>query len=77
MCDDGVTLLSFSAAEYGHCVDAYTLKNMLDLWKALVETIQRQEATLPSGRFLLPPLIAYWNWTKGGIDVFSQHLKNV
>jgi hypothetical protein len=32
---------------------------------------------LPSVKFLLPSLIAVWNRIKGGIGVFSRHLKNV
>jgi hypothetical protein len=32
---------------------------------------------LPNGRYILPTLAAFWNRIKGGIDVFSRHLKNV
>jgi hypothetical protein len=32
---------------------------------------------LPHGRYILPTLAAFWNRIKGGIDVFSRHLKNV
>jgi len=32
---------------------------------------------MPSGTHLLPTVIALWNRLKGGIDVFSRHLKNL
>ncbi|OWZ00723.1 hypothetical protein PHMEG_00028028 [Phytophthora megakarya] len=67
----------FSIDELGHCVDASTLSQNLALWRALVRIIEQRGHPLPAAKHILPSLVSLWNRIKGGIDIFSRHLKNV
>jgi hypothetical protein len=67
----------FTAEEYKHCVDDFTLKSTLAIWQALNGLIQERQLPNSDDLFLFPTVIAYWNRIQGGIDVFSRHLKNV
>ena len=75
--DNSIPVPTFKAEEYKHCIDDFTLKSTLALWRALKKLIEDRQLPIPEDGFLLPSLIAYWNRIKGGIDVFSRHLKNV
>ncbi|OWY90276.1 hypothetical protein PHMEG_00041674 [Phytophthora megakarya] len=67
----------FSIDVLGHCVDASTLSQNLALWRALVRIIEQRGRPLPAAKHILPSLVSFWNRIKGGIDIFSRHLKNV
>jgi hypothetical protein len=63
--------------QYLHAVNKHGVETSLQLWRAMNKIIAQRRRPLPPGRFLLPSLIAIWNRIKGGIDVFSRHLKNI
>ncbi|OWZ06176.1 hypothetical protein PHMEG_00021604, partial [Phytophthora megakarya] len=67
----------FSIDELGHCEAASTLSQNLALWRALVRIIEQRGRPLPAAKHILPSLVSLWNRIKGGIDIFSRHLKNV
>ena len=64
-------------ANYMFAVDKHGLDTTFQLWCELSRRIKERGRPLPHGRFILPTLVAFWNRIKGGIDVFSRHLKNV
>lgn len=75
--NDTIAVPSFSGRELGYCVDFETLSQNLDLWRALVKIVDVRGRPLSPAKYIIPSLVAFWNRVKGGIDVFSRHLKNV
>jgi hypothetical protein len=45
-------------------------------WFLFSQMVAERGRPLPHGRYILSTLAAFWNRIKGGIDVFSRHLKN-
>ena len=62
---------------YMFAIDKHGLDTSYELWWELSHQILARGCPLPHGRFILPTLVAFWNRIKGGIDVFSRHLKSV
>ncbi|ETL39697.1 hypothetical protein L916_09000, partial [Phytophthora nicotianae] len=75
--DPAVAVPELNLTRVKHCPDRATLLQSLGLWRALVKLIHDRGDPLPPAKRILPSLIALWNRTKGGIDVYSRYLKNV
>jgi hypothetical protein len=59
-------------------VDAHSLRLQLQLWKSTHALIKQYgDNPLPACHYIVPTGIAYWNTTKGFVDVMSRLLSHI
>lgn len=69
--EEGVT-------QNGYHVDIHSIRMQLSLWKSTHNFIKNHgNKPLPPCRYIVPSGIAYWNKTKGFVDVMSRLLSHI
>jgi hypothetical protein len=61
----------------GYHVDTHSVKLHLALWRSVHFLIRKHSKPLPPCRYIVPSGIAYWNKTKGYVDVMSRLLSHI
>jgi hypothetical protein len=62
----------------GYHVDVHSVRLQLALWRSTHEFIRRHDMkALPPCKYIVPTGIAYWNKTKGFVDVMSRLLSHI
>jgi hypothetical protein len=62
----------------GYHVDVHSVRLQLALWKSTHDFIAKHEMRpLPRCKYIVPSGIAYWNKTKGFVDVMSRLLSHI
>ena len=71
-----VPVPEFSPEELGYCVDMHSLQQSLNIWETCNQMFfgELRQQPFPRIKAIIPSLIAYWNHTKGYVDVTSRCL---
>jgi len=61
----------------GYIVEPDTVAYILKLWRSLTKLVLSNKGPVPALKHFLPTIVAWWNLSKGMVDVISRYLKHL